>query len=71
MTFVDLETEIVCVVPQFLRLPDVRRLVGLSRSEIYRRVSAGKFPRPRKYPGSTMTFWLSTEVEGWQQEQLQ
>lgn len=29
-----------------IRLPEVRRLVGLSRSEVYRRISAGEFPKP-------------------------
>jgi predicted DNA-binding transcriptional regulator AlpA len=55
---------------EFLRLRDVKQRAGLSRSEIYRRIAAGRFPQPRKYPGTTMTFWLSTEVQAWQQEQL-
>lgn len=51
---------------EFLRLPQVQRATGLSKSEIYRRISRGDFPAPRKYPGTMKTFWLSTEVRAWQ-----
>ena len=51
---------------EFLRLPQVIQRVGLSRSEIYRRVSRSEFPRPRAYPNSRKRFWLSTEIAEWQ-----
>jgi predicted DNA-binding transcriptional regulator AlpA len=40
--------------------------VGLSRSEIYKRARLGEFPTSRKYPGSDMAFWLSSDVRRWQ-----
>ncbi len=55
---------------EFLRLPQVQRAVGLSRSEIYRRIANGDFPAPRRYPDSNKTFWLSTDVVQWQAQVL-
>lgn len=51
---------------EFLRLRTVRERVGLSKSEIYRRIGLGKFPAPCAYPGSQRKFWLSTEITDWQ-----
>jgi len=55
---------------RFMRLSDVVAACGLSKTEIYRRVAAGRFPQPRKYPDSHRTFWPSTEVVAWQQQIL-
>ena len=55
---------------EFWRLPVVIQKVGLSKSEIYRRVSDGRFPKPRRYPDSDKTFWLSRDVITWQLETL-
>jgi predicted DNA-binding transcriptional regulator AlpA len=55
---------------EFWRLPTVIEKVGLSRSEIYRRVADGRFPKPRHYPDSDKTFWLSSDVLLWQLECL-
>lgn len=55
---------------EFWRLPTVTEKTGLSKSEIYRRIAANLFPKPRKYPGSTKTFWVSTEVQDWQRALL-
>jgi predicted DNA-binding transcriptional regulator AlpA len=55
---------------QFWRINTVVANVGLSKSELYRRASNGSFPKPRKYPGSNKTFWVSTEVRRWQRDQL-
>ncbi len=55
---------------EFWRLPTVVQKVGLSRSEIYRRISDGRFPKPRRYPDSDKSFWLSSEVQAWQMEAL-
>ena len=51
---------------EFWRLPTVIEKTGLSKSEIYRRVSDGRFPKPRRYPDSDKTFWLSRDVVEWQ-----
>jgi prophage regulatory protein len=56
---------------EFWRINMVIAVVGLSRSEIYRRVAAGTFPQPRKYSGgSTASFWVSDEIHQWQRQQL-
>ncbi|HYD04806.1 MAG TPA: AlpA family phage regulatory protein [Reyranella sp.] len=39
-----------------LRLPEVIRRTGLSRSEIYRRIKAGTFPQPQKR-GPKINVW--------------
>lgn len=46
---------------QLLRLPDVRRIVGLSRSEIYRRISLGQFPQSVPL-GERVRAWDSREI---------
>jgi predicted DNA-binding transcriptional regulator AlpA len=53
---------------EFWRLETVEQKVGLSKSEIYRRMRLGEFPESRAYPGGKgkMRFWISTEVRRWQ-----
>ena len=55
---------------QFFRMRRVCQICGLSKTEVYRRIESGRFPRPHKYPDSTMNFWLSTEIEAWQAQIL-
>jgi predicted DNA-binding transcriptional regulator AlpA len=50
---------------EFWRLKRVCEVTGLSKSEVYRRVAAGQFPPPHKYPGSGMNFWPSVDVQSW------
>lgn len=49
-----------------LRLPEVCRRTGLSRSEIYRRIgaSSGAFPAPIKL-GERASAWPEHEVSAW------
>ena len=49
---------------RLLRLPDVRRRVGLGRSTIYRRMSAGTFPAPRCLGGNRVA-WLERDIIRW------
>lgn len=51
---------------EFWRLKRVMEVTGLSKTEISRRVAAGTFPKPEKYPDSIMNFWPSTRVQAWQ-----
>jgi prophage regulatory protein len=44
-----------------LRLSEVVKRTGLSRSEIYRRIKAGRFPRPRKL-GPKVIAWPTAEI---------
>lgn len=47
-----------------LRLPSVKKRTGLSRSEIYRRIAAGDFPKPIKL-GERASAWAEHEVTAW------
>lgn len=55
---------------RFLRLPDVRSRVGLSRSQIYRMIQDGTFPAPVKI-GGQVSVWPDNEIAGWQQAALE
>ena len=47
-----------------LRLPEVVRRTGLSRSTLYNRIAAGAFPRPLRL-GDRSVGWLESEVDDW------
>jgi prophage regulatory protein len=49
---------------RLLRLPQVCQLVGLSRSEIYRRIALGSFPRSVPL-GERAVAWDSRAVSEW------
>jgi prophage regulatory protein len=53
----------------FLRLPQVKIRVGLSRSSIYMAISEGKFPRPVRL-GTRAVGWLESEIEAWVLQQV-
>jgi prophage regulatory protein len=54
---------------QFLRLPDVKARVGLSRTAIYRDMEAGLFPKQFSIAPNVVV-WDSDEIEQWQQAKL-
>ncbi len=47
-----------------LRLPQVKRQTGLSRSSIYERMGKGSFPKPISL-GTRAVGWLESEIEDW------
>ena len=47
-----------------LRLPDVKKRTGLSKSTIYERVSDGRFPRPIAL-GERSVGWIESEIDAW------
>ena len=49
---------------RIVRLPEVCRLTGLSRSTVYRRVIRGDFPPPLRLGGHAVG-WRLSEVQGW------
>ena len=49
---------------RLLRLPEVLRLTGLSRSAVYRKIKAGEYPRPLKL-GKRAVGWRESEVIAW------
>ncbi|MBY4596696.1 AlpA family phage regulatory protein [bacterium BD-1] len=55
--------------PRLIRLPVVVSMVGLSRSEIWRRIAAGRFPKPLKLGPNTSAF-VEAEVAAWVAEQI-
>ncbi|HXV82341.1 MAG TPA: AlpA family transcriptional regulator [Candidatus Binatia bacterium] len=53
-----------------LRLPEVKRSTGLSRSTIYLRVAQGTFPKPVALGGRAVG-WLEVEVQDWLQRRIE
>ena len=55
---------------RMLRLPEVVRRTALSRSQIYRLIELGTFPR--QIPLSERAAgWIEEEVNGWLQERIE
>lgn len=54
---------------RLLRLPEVRQRVGLSRTEIYRRIRSGTFPASVPL-GQRASAWDSVEVDRWIAERV-
>src|SRR3546814_15171541 len=52
-----------------LRLPEVKRRVGLSRSTIYARIGRGEFPRPINL-GAAVSAWERREIDRWIAERI-
>jgi len=53
-----------------LRLPDVNRSTGLSRSAIYLRITQGTFPKPVSLGGRAVG-WLEAEIQEWLQRRIE
>jgi prophage regulatory protein len=51
---------------KMLRLDEVMKMTGLSRSSIYRYESSSTFPKRRRV-GPNAVRWLDTDVEEWMQ----
>lgn len=54
---------------RFITMVEVRRRVALSKTEIYRKINAGNFPRPVPL-GSHKVAWLESEVAAWMTDRL-
>jgi len=55
-----------------LRLPDVMRVTGWSRSTVYDKIKAGKFPRPFKPdPEGRVAGWFADEIAALQQRAIE
>ncbi len=60
-----------CDMPKRLdRLPVVKTTVGLSRSEIYRRIAIGDFPKPVPL-GKRAVAWDADEIQAWVRERIE
>ena len=52
-----------------IRLPGVMKITGFCRSQIYRLISIGEFPKQIQIsPGSVA--WLESELEDWMEERI-
>ena len=49
---------------KLIRLDEVLDMCGISRSELYRQIADGRFPRPVKV-GLRAVRWRLSEVEAW------
>ena len=54
---------------QLLRLKQVREIVALSRSEIYRQIGLGRFPRQIPL-GDRARAWDAEEIQQWVREHI-
>lgn len=52
-----------------IRLPQVKRLTGLGRSSIYRRIQEHRFPPPVNLGGMAVA-WVESEIQQWIQDQI-
>ena len=53
----------------FIRLPEVRQRVGMSKSQIYKLIAQDQFPKPVKV-SRRISCWVVAEIEQWVQEQI-
>lgn len=53
-----------------LRIRAVLARTGLSRSQLFQLVAAGKFPRPVSLAGTAAKGWSSAAVNQWIEQQL-
>ena len=52
-----------------MRLPEVMKRTGFGRSQIYRLVNIGEFPKQIQIsPGSVA--WLESELEAWMEDRI-
>jgi len=54
---------------RFLRLPEVKHIIALSRAHIYLLISKDEFPKQYKL-GQRAAGWLESEVLAWMQSKI-
>ncbi|MCY3637686.1 MAG: AlpA family transcriptional regulator [Chloroflexi bacterium] len=52
------------MIDRLIRLEEALSYTGLSRSELYRKIRVGEFPRPVRV-GKRAVRWRESEVEEW------
>ena len=50
---------------KILRLKEVQRVTGLSRSTIYAEIAKGQFPKQVKLTGARSVGWHETAIKNW------
>mgnify|MGYP004713810039 CR=1 FL=1 len=53
---------------ELLPIARVVSMIGISRSNLYDRISAGEFPKP--IPVGRRSLWVLSEVQGWIRAQI-
>jgi prophage regulatory protein len=54
---------------RFLKLPEVLSRIPISRSQLYRMVAAGQFPKPHDL-GARSVVWLESDLDSWIAERV-
>ncbi len=52
-----------------LRLPEVQKRTGLSRSSVYLRIAEGTFPKQISLGGRAVG-WVESEIDAWLEQQI-
>lgn len=53
---------------KFIRLPEVKKMVGLGTTAIYDRMKLGEFPKQVKL--GLLSVWVESEIQAWMKEQI-
>jgi prophage regulatory protein len=54
---------------RFMRVPEVIRLLGITRNSLYDLIARGEFPRAVKL-SYKLAVWPETDVINWQQQKI-
>ena len=52
-----------------IRLPDIMKITGFCRSQIYRLINHGEFPKQIQII-TDLVAWLESELEAWMEERI-
>ena len=55
---------------RFLRLPQVQKITGLSRSSIYLMMASKQFPKQISLSGNRSVAWIEQEIETWMNSRI-
>ena len=53
---------------KFIRLPEVKKMVGLGTTAIYDKMKVGEFPKQVKL--GLLSVWVESEIQNWMKEQI-
>ncbi len=51
-------------IERFIRLPQVKQRVGMSKSQIYKLIEVAQFPKPIKV-SKRISCWVDAEIDDW------
>ncbi len=63
-------TEQIKTTRRLMRMIEVIRMTGLSRSSIYDRMNAGQFPKSVSLGGCRSVAWVESEILEWVENQI-